>query len=466
MNDNLNMNEEVKVPESVNPTLNKKRKWKFLIGGLIFVIALAIGLFIGYNKLNSNPYVIYKDTINDIYKSLNKVLDESKKEALNIDVLNEPINIRAQAKLNSDMEELKLLNNLNYELQLGMDYKNKKGAVNLGISDDDSPIVKLLLTLANKKLLLKSEELFDKTIDFGEADVFKSINLDEISNVSYDAKTIDTILVKEKNIIIDSLDKDKFKLENTKIKLDNKEQKVKKVTYVLDKENMERTLKYIVRETKKDEELLEALGKILGISGDEVKDKLDTVLDNKEYVDFNIILYVNMLNDVVAAELEKDGEILIKYENVHDLFKLNIGGEEATDGMLEITEEKEDILVKLQDGTEKLELKIGKDEDNKNINFDIDVEGLVANGYLKLSNQKYSKAKYSGNFEFKVEGKADKQDFDLKLTGSISIDSNKLPEIDDKNTVYYEDLSESDMAKIYNNLINIAKKFNLTDLFV
>ncbi len=464
MNENLNMEGEAKVYESVSPNLNKKRKWKFIVGGLLFVVALAIGLFIGYSKLNSNPYGIYKDTINNIYKKVSRVLEESEKKSLNIDILNEPVNIRAQARLNTGMEELKLLNNLNYELQLGLDYKNKKGAVNLGISDDNNPIVKLLLTLANKKLLLKSDELLNKTINFGEVDIFNSINLEEINNVSYDVKTIDTVLSKSKNIIINSLDKDKFKIENTKIKLGNKEQKVKKVTYILDEENMKRTVKYVISEIKKDEELLDALGKILGISKEDIKENLTGDLDNIEYANLEVVLYVNMLNDVVAAELIVDEISFVKYEVVDNLFKLNIA-DESEDLKISVIEEKDDILVELVNETDKMKFKIGKDEEKQSFGFDIDVEGLVAEGYLNLNSQKYSKSKYSGKFEFIINGKVDNENYDLALSGSISIDNNKLPEIDDENTVYYEDLSESDMAELYKNLLDIAKKFNLTDLF-
>ena len=63
-----------------------------------------------------------------------------------------------------------------------------------------------------------------------------------------------------------------------------------------------------------------------------------------------------------------------------------------------------------------------------------------------------------------IKGKVDNEDYDLGLTGSISIDNNSIPTISDKNTVYYEDLDESEMAEIYKNILNIAKKFNLTDL--
>ena len=29
---------------------NKRSKWKFIIGGLFVVVAIAVGLFVGYNK--------------------------------------------------------------------------------------------------------------------------------------------------------------------------------------------------------------------------------------------------------------------------------------------------------------------------------------------------------------------------------------------------------------------------------
>ncbi len=458
------MDEKKEESTSVNQNLNKKRKWKFLVGGLLFVIALAIGLFIGYNKLNASPYTIYKDTINNIYKKVSNALKESEKKALDIDILNEPINIRVQAKLNTDMEELKAFNDLNYEFSLGMDYKSNKGALNLGIEDDNDPIIKLALLLFNKKIVFKSDELFSKGIDFGEEDAFKDINLDELSKVSYDRETLDIILTKMKTIVINSLDRDKFKMTNEKIKLGDKEKKLKKVTYMLDEENMERTTKYVIEEMKKDDELLEALEKLLGITKEEIKDDLDTNLDNAEYYNLNIVLYVDVLNNVIAASLIEDDFEIAKYEVVDGLFKFSMESDGSDAAKIIVNEEKDGIQVEFDDGEgDNLKLKFGK-EDEQGVDFDINTGKFKAKGYLKLNDQKYSKSKYAGNFDFKIETTIDNKDYDIGLTGSISIDNNKVNIDEDEDTVYYEDLNQNQMLEIINNLKKVFDKLNLTDL--
>ncbi len=472
MNDNLNMNESVEVKDrfNIDPSTNKRSKWKFIIGGIIFVVVLAVIVFIGYNRLNSDPVSIYKNTINDVYKLMSNELNNE--NSLNIDILNEPVNIRMNAKLDTNISELKAFNNLNYDLALGLDYKNKKGAVNLGISEDNKAIIKLLLSIANKKVNLKSDELLSKTISLGEYDLFKDINLEDINDINLEE--MDIILKEMKNILINSLDKNKFDVENTKIKIGNKEENLKKITYNFDAENAERTVKYVIEEMLKNDNLLNSLSKMTNTDKDTIKEFLNDSLDEidtSEFEGVEFILYVDVLNNVRAASITSLDKEFLHYEKVDDLFKITITGDASLDSSyneemtINIEEQKDGGLITIYVAKEKiLEAKITENDKDYKIDLKVTTDEVSFDGSLKIDNQKYTKSKYSGNFDLSLNVTVDKKDYDFNLKGLLSIDNSDVNVVSDKNSIYYEDLSEKDVEELYDNLTNILKKFNLSDL--
>ena len=201
--------------------VNKKRKWNFIIGGILVLLAIAIGLFIGYQKLNSNPVAIYKNAINGVYDILKDSLDELEKNTIKEVDVNKPIELDLTAKLESNMEQLKNFSGLNYHVNMGLDYNKKLANINLGIAEENSKLIDVLISAIDKNLYIKSDDLFDKVVSIGEYDIFKELSLEELEttkiNVNYN--DLDYVLKKMKTIIIESLDKDKFVLEEESIKI-------------------------------------------------------------------------------------------------------------------------------------------------------------------------------------------------------------------------------------------------------
>lgn len=233
---------------------NKRSKWKFIIGGLFVVVAIAVGLFVGYNKIYGNPINIYKNTINSVYKMLSDNLKEVEKNEFKVDLLEEPITLGLNVKLDSEMPELKNFSGIDYNLQMGLDVKNEKINVNLGAMENNKDIIKALYSFIDGNIYFKCEQLFDKVL-YGKYDVFADLDFKELKDIlkdleinEFDYETYDYILKELKNILIDSLDKNKFKMSNEKITIADKKQNVKKVVYVVDEENAIRTSKFIINE--------------------------------------------------------------------------------------------------------------------------------------------------------------------------------------------------------------------------
>ena len=254
---------------------NKKSKWKFLILSFFIIVAVGVGILIGYKKLNSNPFGVYKETINDAYNYISKKLNNSFK--MDFNPLEDPFTLNISTSLNSDLDELKSFSNLTYEAKLAMDYKNKTGNISLGIAKENNSLLSLVMAALKKDIYLKSETLFDKTIKLDNYDVFdKIVYQNDFANL--DADTINIILKEYKNILINSFDQNKFTLTKTNITIANKSyNNTKKVSYLLDKENMERTVKYILENTLNNDTLLNALALATSTKVEDIKSSIEEI---------------------------------------------------------------------------------------------------------------------------------------------------------------------------------------------
>lgn len=297
---------------------NKKRKWKFLIGGFLLVIAIVIGLYIGYRKLNSNPVVIYKNLINDAYtllsSDLKKVEKEEKDNKFQFD-LDKAYRFDMDMT-SSELEDFKI------NLGIGIDVKNEEGELDFDVIYSNESFVNGKVFLIDRNVYADVPKLTDKTISFGNVDFDSMIenlpedfveNLDFDKAVNIDYQELDYIIKSMKNIIIDSFDKSKFNISKENVEVDGKEYKAKKIEYILDEENIKRTINFIVDEMLQDETLLSNIVKLTGKTMDQVKNKLDNY-KNQDITGMEtekIVLYVDNFNNVLKVTLNVlDEEIL------------------------------------------------------------------------------------------------------------------------------------------------------------
>ena len=299
------MNEEIKNEEVVEESVNasekpkKRKREKFLIILILLIIAAAIGLFFGYQRLTSNPLSIYKKVINETYDLANNFFEENVKNTMSINLKEEPLTINTSFTLDTNMEELKALKNYEYQLSIGVNPSKEQMNLSLGLSDDNENILSLLLAFMNDRAYMKSDELYSKVLDLGVSEFdFSELQIEE---GFYTYEDLDITLSKMKPIIINSLDSSKFSTSEETISVNGKEIKAKKFTYLLDQANMERTLNYIREEMIKDEELMNALSHIIGISTSDLENALKEDIDYSNYEDIYINLYTNGGMKVIAG---------------------------------------------------------------------------------------------------------------------------------------------------------------------
>lgn len=445
---------------------NRKGKIKFLICGFLVVISIAIGLFIGYKKLNNDPMSIYRDSINGIYKKLNNALKESKnKNFTTLDLTKDPFIVDLKAKLDSNMPELKPFTGLDYHLNVGMDLANKKMNMGLDIDENNNSLLNLVLSVIDKNIYLK---LYDKILDLGEEDIFGNMNIETYfkvngNNAKFDYDNYMYILKEIKTIIIDSLDKNKFKMEETKITLNTKEYKVKKAIYNLDKENIERTITFINSKILKNEKLLKTIAESMGLKEEELKEKLNEEVNTNSINDIKINLYADKLNNIIAGSVETENEEIIKFDCIDK--KTNFVIAKDNQKLTVTAEENNNIVITFAEEYREL-FKITIEENNKNykIPFIFNVEGNAINGILELNNISETKESLSVDFVFSLNTTIASEKIDFKIDGNYKISKKDLSTIDTTGSIKIENISEEEAMEIFEKLNSLFTKFGLNDL--
>lgn len=458
------MNEEIKKEEVVvSGAVSKKTKKrkKFVIILILIIIAIAVGLFLGYKRLTSNPLSVYKKVINETYDLANNFLEENVKNTMSINLKEEPLTINTSFTLDTNMEELKALKNYEYQLSIGINPSKEQMNLSLGLSDENENILSLLFAFLNDRAYMKSDELYSEVLDLGISELdFSELQIEE---GFYTYEDIDITLSKMKTLLINSLDRDKFLTSEETINVNSKKIKAKKFTYLLDKENMERTINYIREEMIKDEELMEALSHIIGLSASELEDALTEEIDYSNYEDIYINLYTNGGTKVIAGNIGTKEDAIIRFTNQDDIFNMFIG-DEYTNFTIKNENNITDIVYNEYD-EEIFALTITWEEETRKLELTMDDYGDELNMIIEVSNMKYSQNSISEDIVLKYNMNSYGEEISFELAGNLEITKEELKSIDVENSVNINTLNEEETQLIYDNLMNVLDKLNLSNYF-
>lgn len=468
-------NDELEQEILTKRMINKKNKSKIIVVGILLVGAIAIGLFVGWNKINANPLTVYKNAINDVYSKLSKSLDKiDDNKAMGLDLLSESVVVKADTTLTSNIPALEKFSGVNYNLDLGLNLKEEKMNFGLGVNEKNKKIVNFLMSLVDKKAYVECLEVFDKVVLLGDFDFKEELKFDEVmeqvtSKVTFDKKSIDYILKKSKNYLIESLDDKKLSMMNDKISVRDKEMRVKKVIYTIDEECALNTSKYMINHIVKDNKFISSLSNISGYKESEIREKLESVLEelnNYESKDsmaeIEMVLYADKFNNVVASAFLVDNEEIMHFEMIDDLVS---GAIVSSDIEVSWWEEEDDITLSFEEnGIEQVSIKIYKDEEAK-LEFKANVEGVLVNGALELKNVKTNKNKGSGDYNFSLEVSLLGHELNLELKGSYSMEKANFDTLKTNNSVNINEISKDEVNKIYSNFEKILERFGLKEMF-
>ena len=196
----MNNEEQVK-SKKVQETTTFPNPKKRLITSLLLVVAIAIGLWIGYQKVLSNPLSIYKRAINETYELMSNYFEENLNRTFQLSTLEEPFVIKTDFELNSNLADLEDFRGYTYHLEFGLDYPENIMNANFKINNGNTQIINLLLSLINDHGYLQSEEIFDQVLDLGQAE-FDFDSLANLNEISMNNDDYQIVLKGIKNILI------------------------------------------------------------------------------------------------------------------------------------------------------------------------------------------------------------------------------------------------------------------------
>lgn len=215
--------------EEVNKEFNsKKPKKKGLILGIV-VLALVIVALISVCLINSSkPEKIY-------YSAIDKILKIEKSESNSIK-LDTKTKITAESDDNTNEEELEKLAKCAFGFGVQTDAENKKEIVNLSLEYENNPEISAQLYYNNDAAYAYLDGIFDKYIKIELEDEQKEDlkTIFESAKSTAEQEKLDKAIEEIKKEIKKQISEIKdFEQEKTTIKINGKEQKIKKTSVKL-----------------------------------------------------------------------------------------------------------------------------------------------------------------------------------------------------------------------------------------
>ena len=407
-----------------NESENKSAGLKYLLFIGIPVIII-LGVLGAYYQMTSPLSVITK-TINTAYKNIDSLLIESKTTQ---NINETPISIKGNLtfKTDLDLDGYEKLQDYNYNININMDLKKEFVSLGLGMNDQEKKIIQGNFYQIGDKQYVESETLINKIIElpnnnlkFNELFNFQNLDIEKLNQNITDIKYI---LKTGKDAFTDTLDKQYTTREKTDITIDGRQDKTTKITYLLNKENQQRTWKKMKEKLKKDQTFVKIIANLNNTSEEKVMENLEEEFTYQN--DYRIVIYTEGLNqNVIKISLFQDAVEQVNYINYNDTNTINIQNE--------------------------IILTIKKFEKN-NLDLDYNIKSANISGTIRANNkEKNSKDKETdGNIYFKINS----SDVNLEINLDLNITENQEIQIPNvSNAVKQEDLTTEDIGTIFENI--------------
>lgn len=361
-------------------------------------------------------------------------------------------------KTSIDTSSSFLLPQMQYEVNADFSIDLDKNLMNIAFdiaNSEDNLIGEIIAK--EKGLFARFEDISDKIliIDSDFANDFENLELNEFTIKDYNK--IITYLNRAININVHREDLTK---EKVKITVGGKEYNSKKISYLIDEEEIRDITVTFLTNVKDDKELLKALSSDTAKLKKEIEDTIKEV-ENEELDNETKIVYSVYMNGFTALRHEVTME---EYEKAYLRYDMYKDGKNMVEKLIVKSEDGEDFLELTIKNTDKgkydLELKVADlalvkgnvEKTDKKLNLKLDVfveEENVA--LIKLSSNVISKDKSTTKLELSSEL------LGFELVSDITIDqSKKVANIDVSKAV---ELDEIDDEEYFSLMEKVAKLF-------
>lgn len=405
--------------------------------------------------MDVDPSKIVKNGIEEGYDFLAKKLDKAKESNIDLD-FDKPVSVNLNGKLKSNLEELKAFTDFTYDIGLGVDIKNEKLNMNVGVSKNNTSL-NLSAAFQNDKLYLKSDELFDKVLDLGSNEIFGDLDLSVFEELKTNIVSIDDIkylLKSMKDILVSNINNKNVTSTNETFTVEGKEYKGKKIILHVDNEFKNQLLDKMIN----DEKMLDILSKVAGEEKEDIKVELEE-FKKEEVKASDIEILTDKSNKIVSASI-KEKEASITLTNVDSTVKLEL---KADTNSFVVTIKDELVSIKVYESDkELLVLDLNKDTLTAKLNIEeLDTKGNLV---MELKNINKKDKEVSADIVMDVNVTSDGENVQLGIDGALKVSTGELSLMNVSDAVSVDSLTSEDQAQIMEKLVDILDKFGLSDL--
>lgn len=417
----------------MNQETAKKQNLKVTIFACLLSI-ISIGLLVFGFYIVSSDKVVMLQSISNLSNKFSEVIDTS---SYLVDKISSSNNIGIKSNVEFSYNE--------ENVSLSLDYLEnnslEKSKLDLSIDSNDTNLLDLDAYLADKNIYFYLNEItpnyYYTTLEYYSV-------LRSLSSNDYDKLT--TLL---KETITDYIDNENIEKEKVIISLNNKDKKVNKITYEIDNNTIKNIISSFFNSIQTDKALYQNIAAVLDITTKELDSICNDILneidkDNKILYKYSVYYYG--FNQIVAYELEDvKNNYLIQYkiDNNDNIYLYS--GEELIFS-LKVTNNKNEYTFS---GT------------LKNNDLEYDFSGNYKNNIITIS---------LDDLDYKLEIAINKQEKDNEYIYKIGINAlendtnifslnitieyyfNKIIDVDLKDSVNINDITEEDINTILNNL--------------
>ena len=437
-------------------------KSHFFIKLLIFILILALGMFIIYKFVIRDQKAIFTSGITTIYEKLaNNIVKIS-----NIDILKDNIEIDGVLSVNTTDKNHNDLNNYLYDVTFGINKADKKYKLNVNLKEDDKTITSFNYYYINDNFYLNLGDNYEKTLLLKNNILDIDPSIISYTNVNYNklnnsAKSI-------KNIINSNIDRNKLNKGEETINND----KYEYVEMNLSKEDYSNLVSNIIDNIKNNNNLLNTLAEAFNTNTDIVINKLEELQKNNLKNNFNNIKFKfythGFMANIVGFEITIDDNQIFYYFNhdnkkdnncdncINQIYKLIINYKNYNLYIDKINNTYNCVIKK--DDNDYLHLVFNEYSDKT---IDINYENSEKNTHGNIHYDSFDKSNdKSGNFKYSsIDNKNTLSlNYDYKIKDNANI--NLI-----NNYIKVEDLSENDYLTINNNISKSIKNNDIKNKY-
>lgn len=437
---------------------------------LLLLILLIGGLYLFYNYYLMNEEVILKNETKKAFAFIKEKINLAEKNTFNYDIEKESLGIEGKLTVSSNYksEELDLekLSNYNITYNGAIDKSNNKLSGSIALKKNNDKVLSSDMYMQGKDLLIKLNELFDKTLKKSSETEIK--DLETTKSISYD--NIKTIINKTEEITLNTIDKKQLSKKIVQKEINNKKDYYMEVTYKLN------TKKYtisLIDGYSKDEEIIKILAELTNQTNDDIKKLLEDYKKNiEEYTEEDTILDIVFYMDKITSSFkeveiiskEKDYEnkeitnkyIIYKTDNIYN-FEYNNNGKTDTTGTYDLS--KKELTITTKDEDNSTNITITELNDNTiSISFNTASKDSYNILVVAKINNKTTSTSQTTNTIININYKQGEQDINAEINNNITMTKGKAPEeLKDDNSIDVESLTEEQINTIKQKATNIME---------